>query len=813
MKKFTVTGMSCAACSSRVEKAVAALDGVKECSVNLLTNTLVVDGEASNDDIISAVEAAGYGVLAEKSKVNNTPSDSKKGENTLRYRLVFSLVVLLGLMYISMGHTMFGMPFIPVFSKSPLAMALLQMVLSALVMIANQKFFVNGFKSAIKLSPNMDTLVAMGSASAFLYSTIMVFDMAITGKSHLHGLYFESAAMILALITVGKMLEEKAKGKTTSAVKGLMELAPKKANVIRDDKEIIIDAQDVKSGDVFVLYPGNSLPVDGVVIDGESTVDESALTGESIPVDKAQGDKVYAATINGAGFLKCKATSVGEDTVLSQIIKAVNDATATKAPIAKIADKVSGIFVPFVIAIALITFAAWMLLGEEIGFALGRAISVLVVSCPCALGLATPVAIMVGTGVGAKNGILYKTATSLEITGKASIIALDKTGTITEGHPKVTDVYTAPGADEEELLVVAASLEKNSEHPLAKAVMEYSEAKNISHKNVADFKVYTGGGVSATVNEKFAVGGNYRFVSEKVNIDHSFVEIAESFAKKGKTPLYFCADDSILGIIAVADAIKSDSADAIKDLKKSGMKIVMITGDNEKTAKAIGDELLIDDIYSDVKPVEKESIILSLKNQGKVIMVGDGINDAPALTSADIGIAIGKGTDIAVDAADVVLVKSSLSDVEKAIKLSRSVIKNIKQNLLWAFGYNIIGIPLAAGLFIAPLGLSLNPMFGAAAMSFSSFFVVTNALRLNFVKLGKHKKEVKIMTKTIKIEGLMCPHCEARAKSVLEEVDGVVSAQASHEKGEAVVTMDKDVDNNILKSVIEAQGYKVTGIE
>jgi Cu2+-exporting ATPase len=813
MKKFTVTGMSCAACSSRVEKAVAALDGVQKCSVNLLTNTLVVDGEATTDDIISAVEAAGYGVLIEKSKVYNTPSDSKKEETTLRYRLVFSLVVLLGLMYISMGHTMFGMPFIPVFSKSPLAMALLQMVLSALVMIANQKFFVNGFRAMVKLSPNMDTLVAMGSMSAFLYSVAMTFDMAVTGTSHLHGLYFESAAMIVTLITVGKMLEERAKGKTTSAVKGLMDLAPKKANVIRNGKEMIIDARDVKSGDVFVLYPGSSLPVDGVVIEGESTVDESALTGESIPVDKTIGDKVYAATINGAGFLKCKATSVGEDTALSQIIKAVNDATGTKAPIAKIADKVSGIFVPFVIVVALITFAVWMLLGKEFGFALGRAISVLVVSCPCALGLATPVAIMVGTGVGAKNGILYKTATSLEITGKAKIVALDKTGTITEGKPKVTDVYTASGVDERELLVIAASLEKNSEHPLARAIVEYSSEKNILPAGTSDFKVYTGGGVSATVNERFAVGGNYKFVSEKVNIERSFVEIAESFAEKGKTPLYFCFDNSVVGIIAVADVVKYDSCESIDILKKSGVKVVMITGDNEKTARAIADALSIDEIYSDVKPVEKESVILSLKNQGKVIMVGDGINDAPALTRADIGIAIGKGTDIAVDAADVVLVKNSLSDVERAIKLSKAVIRNIKQNLMWAFGYNIIGIPLAAGLFIAPFGLSLNPMFGAAAMSFSSVFVVTNALRLNYIKLNKREKEVKNMIKVIKIEGLMCPHCEARAKSVLEEIAGVVSAEASHEKGEAVVTLDRDVDDNVLKSVVEAQGYKVTGIE
>ncbi len=812
MKKFTVTGMSCAACSSRVEKSVAALDGVKECSVNLLTNTLYVEGNIADEDIYKAVESAGYGIVKNTSQTKDFVDTNNK-KSTIKTRLVFSICVLIVLMYISMGHVMFGLPFVSFLSSGTVAIALLQMMLAALVMIANQNFFVNGFKAAAKLTPNMDTLVAMGSMSAFLYSVAMTFDMAVTGVSHLHGLYFESAAMIVTLITVGKMLEEKAKGKTTSAVKGLMDLAPKKANVIRNGKEIIIDARDVKSGDVFVLYPGSSIPVDGVVIEGESTIDESALTGESIPVDKICGDKVYAATINGAGFLKCKATSVGEDTALSQIIKAVNDATGTKAPIAKIADKVSGVFVPFVIVVALITFAVWMFIGKEFGFALGRAISVLVVSCPCALGLATPVAIMVGTGVGAKNGILYKTATSLEITGKAKIVALDKTGTITEGKPKVTDVYTASGVDEQELLVIAASLEKNSEHPLARAIMDYSSEKSIVPANTIDFKVYTGGGVSAIVNGKLAFGGNYKFVSEKIHVDDSIVKSAETFAEKGKTPLYFCSENSVIGIIAVADVVKHDSHETIDTLKKSGIKVVMITGDNEKTAKAIADTLSIDDIYSDVKPVEKESVILSLKNQGKVIMVGDGINDAPALTSADIGIAIGKGTDIAVDAADVVLVKNSLSDVERAIKLSRAVIRNIKQNLMWAFGYNIIGIPLAAGLFIAPFGLSLNPMFGAAAMSISSVFVVTNALRLNLIKFRKHKKEVKIMTKTIKIEGLMCPHCEARVKSVLEDVAGVVSAQASHEKGEAVVTLDRDVENNILKSVIEAQGYKVTDMQ
>ncbi len=811
MRQFTVTGMSCAACSTRVEKTVASLDGVKECSVNLLTNTLYVEGNIADEDIYKAVESVGYGIVKNTSQTKDVV-DTKNKKSTIKTRLVFSVCILIVLMYISMGHVMFGFPFISSLSSSPVAIALLQMILSAVVMIANQKFFVNGFKAAAKLSPNMDTLVAIGSMSAFLYSVAMIFDMAVTGLSHLHGLYFESAAMIVTLITVGKMLEEKAKGKTTSAVKGLMDLAPKKANVIRDGVEIVIDARDVKTDDVFVLYPGNSLPVDGVVIEGESTIDESALTGESIPVDKALGDKVYAATINGAGFLKCKATSVGENTALSQIIKAVNDATGTKAPIAKIADKVSGVFVPFVIVVAFITFAVWMFLEKEFGFALGRAISVLVVSCPCALGLATPVAIMVGTGVGAKHGILYKTATSLEVTGKAKIVALDKTGTITEGKPRVTDIF-AVSDDVEELLVIAASLEKNSEHPLARAIMDYATEKNILSVNAMNFKVYTGGGVSAIVNEKLAFGGNYKFVSEKIHIDDNIVKLAENFAEKGKTPLYFCSENSIVGIIAVADVVKKDSRETIETLKKSGIKVVMITGDNEKTAMAIANTLSIDEIYSDVKPVEKESVILSLKNHGKVIMVGDGINDAPALTSADIGIAIGKGTDIAVDAADVVLVKNSLSDVEKSIRLSKAVIRNIKQNLMWAFGYNIIGIPLAAGLFIAPFGLSLNPMFGAAAMSFSSVFVVTNALRLNFVKMDKCKKEVKNMTKTIKIEGLMCPHCEARAKSSLEDVAGVVSAQANHEKGEAVVILDRDVDNSILKAVIEAQGYKVTAIE
>ena len=809
MRQFTVTGMSCAVCSARVEKTVASLEGVKECSVNLLTNTLYVEGDIANEVIYKAVESAGYGILKDKSDTKEISSSHSR----IKLRLIFSICVLSALMYISMGHVMFGLPFVSSLSSRPVIIALLQMILAALVMIANQKFFVNGFKAAAKLSPNMDTLVAMGSLSAFLYSVAMIINMVVTGTSHLHGLYFESAAMIVTLITVGKMLEEKAKGKTTNAVKGLIDLAPQKANVIRNGVETVIDARDVKEGDVFVLYPGNSLPVDGVVIEGESTVDESALTGESIPVDKITGDKVYAATINGAGFLKCKATSVGEDTALSQIIKAVNDATGTKAPIAKIADKVSGVFVPFVIVVAVITFAIWMILGKDVGFALGRAISVLVVSCPCALGLATPVAIMVGTGVGAKNGILYKTATSLEVTGKTRIVALDKTGTITEGKPKVTNVYTVSDVTENELLEIAASLEKNSEHPLARAIMDYSKEKNINPADAVNFKVYTGGGVSAVVNGKCAVGGNYKFVSQRIHIDENVVKLAESYAEKGKTPLYFCLDNSIIGLIAVADVVKSDSRKAIEKLKKSGIKVVMITGDNQKTARAIGDALSIDEIYSDVKPVEKESVVLSLKKQGKVIMVGDGINDAPALTSADIGIAIGKGTDIAVDAADVVLVKKSLCDVEKAIRLSKSVIRNIKQNLMWAFGYNIIGIPLAAGVFIAPFGISLSPMFGATAMSISSIFVVTNALRLNFVKLNKREKEVKNMTKTIKIEGLMCPHCEARAKSVLEEVSGVVSAQASHEKGEAVVTLDRDVDNNILKSVIEAQGYKVTGIE
>ncbi len=739
MKQYDVVGMSCAACSRRVEKAVAEVDGVSSCSVNLLTNSMSVEGEVSDEIIIAAVEKAGYGasVKGNEAKAENT-DNNEEGFETRKIigRLIFSIVMLSALMYISMGHNMFGF-YLPEFlRRSPSATGLLQMILAASVMVANQKFFINGFKGAIHLAPNMDTLVTLGSISAFLYSVVLLFDMIISGASHLHGLYFESAAMVVTLITVGKMLEAKAKGRTTNALRGLMELAPKKATIIRNGKEVVINAEEVAVDDIFVLRPGESVPVDGIVEDGESTIDESALTGESLPVDKMAGQSVSAATINLSGYLKCRAKRVGRDTTLAQIIQVVSDASATKAPIAKIADKVSGVFVPIVIIIAVLTFGVWLLLGEGFGFALARAISVLVISCPCALGLATPVAIMVGSGIGARMGILFKTASALEITGKAKIIALDKTGTITAGAARVKDVLPCGEATKEELIEIAASLEKNSAHPLAKAINEYAEEKGILAREICEFKNISGNGLEAKLDGEYIFGGNMKLAGSIVMLDDDIKKKADELAVQGKTPMFFGKAGKLLGIISVADAIKDDSKKAIGELKKIGLSVVMITGDNAATAKAIAKESGIDEIFSDVMPNEKEKIISDLQKKSTVIMVGDGINDAPALTRADSGIAIGAGMDIAVDAADVVVIKSRLSDVVSAIKLSRSVIKNIYQNLFWAFGYNIIGIPLAAGA-LSYFNMTLSPMFAAAAMSISSIFVVSNALRLNLIKINK----------------------------------------------------------------------------
>lgn len=812
MKQYTITGMSCAACSSRVEKAVSGVEGVESCSVNLLTNSMSVEGNAPDEIIIEAVSKAGYGASI---KGKNKTVDANEKENadeidSVTKRLVFSVVMLAVLMYVSMGYTMFHFPLPKVLENSDSALALTQLILSAVVMVVNQKFFINGYKGIINRSPNMDTLVALGSFSAFLYSVMLLFDMLISGETHLHGLYFESAAMVLTLITIGKMLEARAKGKTTSALKGLMELTPKKATVIRNGVETSVKAEEVLINDIFVLRPGESVPVDGVVIEGESTIDESALTGESIPVDKTEGKSVSAATINLSGFLKCRATRVGEDTTLAQIIKIVNDASLTKAPIAKIADKVSGVFVPVVIFISIVTLIVWILLGRDFGFSLARAISVLVISCPCALGLATPVAIMVGSGVGAKNGILFKTATSLEQAGKAKVVCLDKTGTITMGKPKVTDILPYGDISQEKLLEIALSLEKNSEHPLGKAIISFAEEKGVPAKETTEFKIMPGNGLSAIIDNNLVIGGNLQFVETKVQINNDIKLRSQALAEKGKTPLYFCADNKLLGVIAVADTIKEDSKKAIEKLKNMGIRIVMLTGDNERTAKAIAKDANIDEVYADIKPDEKEKIIRKLKKGGRVIMVGDGINDAPALTSADVGIAIGKGTDIAADSADVVVMKSTISDVVSAIRLSRAVIKNIHENLFWAFGYNIIGIPLAAGVFI-PMGITLAPMFGALSMSVSSVLVVGNALRLNFIKLKDEKEKVK-MEKLIKIEGMMCPHCSGRVKGILEAVDGVISAEVSHESGIAKITSEKETDNGYLKNIIEEQGYKVIEI-
>ena len=837
MEQYTVTGMSCAACSARVEKAVSKVPGVTACSVSLLTNSMGVEGTASQADIIKAVVDAGYGASV-KGEETAAASASYQAEEealadhetpVLKKRLLASLGFLMVLMYFSMGHMMWGWPVPAFFENNHVAMGLLQLLLAAIVMVINQKFFINGFRGLLHKAPNMDTLVALGSGASFVWSTYALFalsDAQLRGDmdgvmTYMHEFYFESAAMILTLITVGKMLEARSKGKTTDALKGLMKLAPKTAVVLRDGKETTVPIAQVRKGDVFVVRPGENIPVDGVVLEGSSAVNESALTGESIPVDKETGDLVSAATVNQSGFLRCEATRVGEDTTLSQIIKMVSDAAATKAPIAKIADRVSGVFVPAVITIAVLTTFGWLLLGETLGFALARGISVLVISCPCALGLATPVAIMVGNGMGAKNGILFKTAVSLEETGRVEIVALDKTGTITKGEPVVTDLLPAEGATEMELLSMAGSLEKKSEHPLAKAVLKKAEEEPVTISEVSEFTALPGNGLSGRLNGEELLGGNLTFISSRVTVSETIKKEAQTLAGEGKTPLFFAKGGRLAGIIAVADTIKEDSPKAVKELQNMGIHVVMLTGDNERTAKAVGAQAGVDEVIAGVLPDGKESVIRSLKSKGKVAMVGDGINDAPALTRADIGIAIGAGTDVAIDAADVVLMKSRLSDVPAAIRLSRATLRNIHENLFWAFFYNVIGIPLAMGVWIPLFGWQLNPMFGAAAMSLSSFCVVSNALRLNFFDMyrsdrdkkikEKKKKETKTMEKTLKVEGMMCEHCEARVKKALEAVPGVESAVASHKDGTAVVTLSQDVPYETLKKAVEDQDYKVIG--
>lgn len=832
MKQYNVTGMSCASCVARVEKAVNKVDGVTSCSVNLLTNSMSVDGDVKSSDVISAVEKAGYGasLKGNSSKENKTNDEPLKDTETpkLKKRLFSSLVFLLLLMYISMGHMMWGFPLPSVLANNHIAMGLIQLLLTGIIMLINQKFFISGFKALIYRSPNMDTLVALGAGASFIYSVYALFamtnaqvnnDMSLVMK-YMDEFYFESAGMILTLITLGKMLESYSKGKTTNAIKGLMNLAPKKATILVDNVEKVVPIEEVKIGDIFVVKPGENIPVDGVVIEGESAVNESALTGESIPIDKTVGDNVSGATVNQSGFIKCKATKVGEDTTLSQIIKMVSDASATKAPIAKVADKVSGIFVPIVISIAVVTIIVWLLCGATFGNALVRGISVLVISCPCALGLATPVAIMVGNGVGAKNGILFKNATSLETTGKVSYVLLDKTGTITNGTPVVTDIIPSENYTENDLLSYASSLESKSEHPLAKAVVQKAIDSNIKTLDTTDFKSLTGNGVSAKINGKTIVGGSVKHISSIANIDENIIKQAYDLATKGKTPLLFVMDNQLLGIIAVADVVKSDSPKAIKELQNMGIKVVMVTGDNEKTAQAIAKESGVDEVIAGVLPDGKEKVVAQYKEKGMVAMVGDGINDAPALTRADIGIAIGAGTDVAIDSADIVLMKSKLTDVSGAIRLSRGTLRNIHENLFWAFIYNVIGIPLAAGVWIPIFGWTLSPMFGAAAMSLSSFCVVTNALRLNFLNIRSSKRDRKIknktnkkekntMTTTLKINGMMCPHCEATVKTALESIDGVTSAEVSHESGTAVVTLSKEVSEDVLKKAVVDKGYTV----
>lgn len=860
MKQYTVTGMSCAACSARVEKAVSKVDGVTSCSVSLLTNSMGVEGSATDAQIVEAVEQAGYGASP---KGTATESDNDKANNSLEQlkaaqdalvdretpklvnRLIASLIFLGVLMYFSMGHMMWGWPLPEFFNGNHVAMGLLQLLLTVAVMVINQKFFISGFKGLIHGAPNMDTLVALGSAASFGYSVYALFAMTaaqVNGDmdavmSYMHEFYFESAAMILALITVGKMLEAHSKGKTTDALKSLMQLAPKTATVVRNGVEQEISVDAVKKGDIFVVRPGENIPVDGEIIDGTTAVNESALTGESIPVDKQPKDAVSAATVNQSGFIKCRATRVGEDTTLSQIIQMVSDAAATKAPIAKIADRVSGVFVPAVITIAIITIIAWLIAGETVGFALARGISVLVISCPCALGLATPVAIMVGNGKGAKSGILFKTAASLEATGRTQIVALDKTGTITSGEPKVTDIvpdetfFEETGNHAGALLAIAASVEAKSEHPLAKAIMERAKTDEIAVAEVTDFSAVVGNGLTAILAGKMIKAGNLAFVSKFVKVSDDMRAKAVEFSKEGKTPLFFAADDRLCGIIAVADTIKEDSPEAVRQLKNMGIRVVMLTGDNEQTANAIGKQAGVDEVIAGVLPDGKEAVIRKLKKQGRVAMVGDGINDAPALTRADMGIAIGAGSDVAIDAADVVLMKSRLIDVPAAVRLSRATLTNIHENLFWAFFYNVIGIPLAAGLWYPLLGWKLNPMFGAAAMSLSSFCVVTNALRLNLCRVydSKHDRkatpdrknktdklnesEEKSMTKTMNIEGMMCCHCEARVKKALEALDAVSEAAVSHESGTAVVTLSSDISDEKLKETVEAEDYKVTSIQ
>lgn len=832
MKQYNVTGMSCASCVARVEKAVNKVDGVTSCSVNLLTNSMSVDGDVKSSDVISAVEKAGYGasLKGNSSKENKTNDEPLKDTETpkLKKRLFSSLVFLLLLMYISMGHMMWGFPLPSILANNHIAMGLIQLLLTGIIMVINQKFFISGFKALIHRSPNMDTLVALGAGASFIYSVYALFamtnaqvnnDMSLVMK-YMDEFYFESAGMILTLITLGKMLESYSKGKTTNAIKGLMNLAPKKATILVDNAEKVVPIEEVKIGDIFVVKPGENIPVDGVVIEGESAVNESALTGESIPVDKTVGDNVSGATVNQSGFIKCKATKVGEDTTLSQIIKMVSDASATKAPIAKVADKVSGVFVPIVISIAVVTIIVWLLCGATFGNALVRGISVLVISCPCALGLATPVAIMVGNGVGAKNGILFKNATSLETTGKISYVLLDKTGTITNGTPVVTDIIPSENYTQDDLLSYASSLESKSEHPLAKAVVQKAIDSNIKTLDTTDFKSLTGNGVSAKINGKTIVGGSVKHISSIANIDENIIKQADDLATKGKTPLLFVMDNQLLGIIAVADVVKSDSPKAIKELQNMGIKVVMVTGDNEKTAQAIAKESGVDEVIAGVLPDGKEKVVTQYKEKGMVAMVGDGINDAPALTRADIGIAIGAGTDVAIDSADIVLMKSKLTDVSGAIRLSRGTLRNIHENLFWAFIYNVIGIPLAAGVWIPIFGWTLSPMFGAAAMSLSSFCVVTNALRLNFLNIRSSKRDRKIknktnkkekntMTTTLKINGMMCPHCEATVKTALENIDGVTSAEVSHESGTAVVTLSKEVSEDVLKKAVVDKGYTV----
>lgn len=861
MQQYTVTGMSCAACSARVEKAVSKVDGVTSCSVSLLTNSMGVEGSASDSTIIKAVEEAGYGASVKGSlastEAGHTESEDALADKTtpvLKKRLIWSVGFLLILMYFSMGHMMWNWPLPSFLEGNHVAMGLLQMLLTIIIMVINQKFFISGVKGLIHRAPNMDTLVALGAGAAFGYSTYALF--AMTGAQvrgdmdavmmYMHEFYFESAAMILTLITVGKMLEARSKGKTTDALKGLMQLAPKKATLLVDGVEQIVDIDQVKKGDHFVVRPGENIPVDGIIIEGNSAVNEAALTGESVPVDKAAGDSVSAATVNQSGFLTCEATRVGEDTTLSQIIKMVSDAAATKAPIAKVADQVSGVFVPVVITIAVITIIVWLLVGQSVGFALARGISVLVISCPCALGLATPVAIMVGNGVGAKNGILFKTASSLEQTGKIQIVALDKTGTITNGTPEITDLVPAEGISEQELLTLAYVLERKSEHPLARAIVRYVEQQSdiieqATDLEVKEFEALPGNGLSGKLDGAILFGGNASFISQKAVIGEEIQRQAESLSEEGKTPLYFAKDDRLLGVIAVADTMKEDSPQAIRELKNMGIHVVMLTGDNEWTAQAIGRLAGVDEVVAGVLPEGKESVIRSLKEMGRTAMVGDGINDAPALTRADTGIAIGAGTDIAIDAANVVLMKSELRDVPAAIRLSRATLRNIHENLFWAFFYNVIGIPLAAGVYIHLLSWQLNPMFGAAAMSLSSFCVVTNALRLNWCKVydsgrdrkikskyamsvsvlrgvqqdtdeANHKEDM-TMEKTMKIEGMMCGHCEAAVKKALETLDGVNEAIVSHEKGTAIVKLNADVADDVLKETVEAKDYKVTEVK